>query len=388
MINKIKKIIKMPKTKRKAQLLPGICIMLLLCCTGCAQKKSGAVSGYADAKNGVAVVCEYVTLNGMEEGVAYGSGFFVGEEGKDPQYLVTNHHVIADYLYFGAGQQSSFTDDDGNSYVLKSSVRVYFDSRNYVEAYVVGYNEAADVAVLRLAEPTGQRCALTLCSPTEEMVGSSVYAIGYPGIADNPVVDPVTTWGLSDITYTSGIISRLTTTSGSGVHNIQIDVSIGHGNSGGPIVNEQGVVVGISASGLTNSQDEKAVYAVNIDEVLTLLKLHSVPHTMASDSRTGGSRVLLLAAAGAAVLVILIIVFAALSKKKNTPGQSAEPVHANPATPTPPVAAPSAAQPDASAAAARTLPHRITIYLLGQCCGVKMDTVFCLGLSRGKAVLA
>ena len=82
-----------------------------------------------------------------------------------------------------------------------------------------------------------------------------------------------------------------------GVQNIQIDVSIGHGNSGGPIVNEQGVVVGISASGLTNSQDEKAVYAVNIDEVLTLLKLHSVPHTMASDSRTGGSRVLLLAAA-------------------------------------------------------------------------------------------
>ena len=118
MINKIKKIIKMPKTKRKAQLLPGICIMLLLCCTGCAQKKSGAVSGYADAKNGVAVVCEYVTLNGMEEGVAYGSGFFVGEEGKDPQYLVTNHHVIADYLYFGAGKQSSLTDDDGNSYVL------------------------------------------------------------------------------------------------------------------------------------------------------------------------------------------------------------------------------------------------------------------------------
>lgn len=88
------------------------------------------------------------------------------------------------------------------------------------------------------------------------------------------------------------------------------------------------------------------------------------------------------------MLVILIIVFAALSKKKNTPGQSAEPVHANPATPTPPVAAPSAAQPDASAASARTLPHRITIYLLGQCCGVKMDTVFCLGLSRGKAVLA
>lgn len=348
---------KMLKTKGKTWLWLSVCGMLFLCCAGCAQKKSGAVSGYADAKNGVVVVCEYVTLNGMEEGVAYGSGFFVGEEGKDPQYLVTNHHVIADYLYFGAGQQSSFTDDDGNSYVLKSSVRVYFDSRNYVEAYVVGYNEAADVAVLRLAEPTDQRCALTLCSPTEEMVGSSVYAIGYPGIADNPVVDPVTTWGLSDITYTSGIISRLTTTSGSGVQNIQIDVSIGHGNSGGPIVNGQGEVVGISASGLTNNQDEKAVYAVNIDEVLTLLKLHSVPYAMASESKAGGSQVLLLIVAGAAVLLILIIVFVALAKKKDTSagsGSAGQPVSPPPAAPVSP-----AVRSDVSAMSAEDSGYRL-----------------------------
>lgn len=330
--------------KRRILLL-SFCIMLTLCCAGCSRTKSG-ISGYADAKNGVVVVSEYVSLDGIEAGVAHGSGFFIGNEGEDPQYLVTNHHVIEDYLYFGAGQNTSFTDENGKTYALKSYIRVYFDSKDYVEAYVVGYNESADVAVLRLAAPTGKRRALPLCPPANDMVGSAVYAIGYPGIADNPVVDSVTTWGLDDITFTSGIISRLTTTSGSGVQNIQVDVTIGHGNSGGPIVNENGGVVGISAWGYTNDSAEEAAYAVNIDEVITLLNIYSVPYTLATESKTGGNKTTLYIAAGAAVLLILIfvIVFVSLSRKKenSTPA----------ASPTPTVSSPSAVKPAVPAAPA------------------------------------
>lgn len=334
--------------KRRTRLL-GVCIALILCCVGCSQAKS-EISGYTDAKNGVVVVSEYVSLDGIEAGVAYGSGFFIGKEGADPQYLITNHHVIEDYLYFGAGQNATFTDENNKTYALKSYIRVYFDSRDYVEAYVVGYNESADVAVLRLAAPTDKRRALPICSPTNDMVGSTVYAIGYPGIADNPVVDSVTTWGLDDITFTSGIISRLTTTSGSGVQNIQIDVSIGHGNSGGPIVNENGEAVGISAWGYTNDNAEEAAYAVNIDEVITLLNIYSVPYTLASGSN--GNKTVIYIAAGAAVLLILIliIVFVSLSKKKGKDTQSAAPVLSEPVvSPTPAVSAARSAAPAASA---------------------------------------
>lgn len=319
---------KKASAKRKiTALYTSICMVFIWCFTGCASTASNT-PGHVDAKNGVVVVSEYVALDGVEAGVAHGSGFFIGKEGEDPQYLVTNYHVIADYLYFGAGQNASFTDEDGTAYALKSYVRVYFDSEDYAEAYVVGYNEVADVAVLRLAAPTDKRRALKLCSPTGDMVGSTVYAIGYPGIADNPVVDSVTSWGLDDLTFTSGVISRLTTTSGTGVQNIQVDVSIGHGNSGGPIVNDSGAVVGISAWGYTNENAEEAAYAVNIDEVITILNLYSIPYTMEFDSGMGGMLPIVGIAAGVAVLVIVIVVIVCLTKNKKKKG-TPEFVHAN-----------------------------------------------------------
>lgn len=306
---------KVTGVKRKAALFLGIWMLFVLCCGGCGKTKS-ATPGHLAAKNSVVVVSEYVSLDGVEAGLAYGSGFFIGKDGEDPQYLVTNHHVIADYLYFGAGQNSIFTDENGIQYALKSYLRVYFDSSDYVEAYVVGYNEKADVAVLRIASPTNKRSALRLCSPTEDMVGSTVYAIGYPGIADNPAVDSVTKWGLDDITFTSGVISRFTTTSGTGVKNIQVDLSIKHGNSGGPVVNGNGAAVGISTWGYTNTDAEEAVYAVNIDEVMTIINLYSVPYTIESESGVNMT-VIIAVAAGVVVLLIVIVIIAVLTKKKN-----------------------------------------------------------------------
>ncbi len=306
---------KVTGVKRKAVLFFSICMLFVLCCTGCGKTKS-ATPGHLAAKNSVVVVSEYVSLDGVETGLAYGSGFFIGKEGENPQYLVTNYHVIADYLYFGAGQNSIFTDENGIQYALKSYLRVYFDSSDYVEAYVVGCNETADVAVLRIASPTNKRSALKLCSPTEDMVGSTVYAIGYPGIADNPAVDSVTIWGLDDITFTSGVISRLTTTSGTGVKNIQVDLSIKHGNSGGPVVNGNGAAVGISTWGYTNANAEEAAYAVNVDEVMTLINLYSVPYTMESESGADMTMVIAVVA-GVVVLLIVIVMIVILTKKKN-----------------------------------------------------------------------
>lgn len=319
-----------------------MCIILLfsVCCVGCSNTNSNSntnTSGYLDAKNGVVVVTEYVALDGKVEGAWHGSGFFVGKEGEDPQYLITNHHVIADYLYYGAGQNATFIDEnsltieaDGTvhstTYAVKSYVRVYYDSDDYVEAYVVGYNEVADVAVLRLEEPTTKRRALQLCSPTGDMVGSNVYAIGFPGIADNNIVDAVTSWGLKDLTYTSGVISRLTTTSGTGVRNIQVDVTIAHGNSGGPVVNENGSAVGICTWGVRNEDAEEATYAVNIDEVITLLNLYDVPYTMESESSAKGIKPNIGIVAGAVVLLIIIVVIVCLlkNKKKSSSSEYAE----------------------------------------------------------------
>lgn len=327
------------------------CFLALVLSAGCTAADAG-VSGYTDAKKGVVVVSEYVALDGEEAGIAHGSGFFIGEDGENPQYLVTNYHVIADYLYFGAGQNAVYEDGQGNTAAVKSYVRVYYESDDYEEAYVVGYDEVADVAVLRLDKPTDKRLALPLLSPADDIVGAKVYAIGFPGVADNKAVDAVTKWGADDVTFTSGIVSRLTTTSGTGVQSIQIDVEIGHGNSGGPLVTEEGRVIGINTWGYTNNEAEEAAYAVNIGEVVKLLKLHSVPYTMGDGSLKGNGKILPFAVGGAVlVLAVLVIAIVLVARgKKSAPSQPAGASAARqPQAASVPLAAPAQASAPASA---------------------------------------
>lgn len=326
--------------KRAAALLLGICLAGMVC-TGCAGIGEGK-SGYTDAKNGVAVVGEYlavtsaekdgeyVTLNTEAEMLAHGSGFFVGRSGQEPQYLITNYHVIEDYMNLGAGQSVSVEGDEEIVYHVKSYLRVYFDASDYEEAYVVDYSEAADVAVLKLESPTDKRKALRIEVPSGDMAGTNVYAIGFPQVSDNAAVDAVTSWGPEDVTFTSGIISRLTTTSGTGVQSIQIDVNIGHGNSGGPLVNEAGNVLGINTWGVTNTSAETAMYAVNIDEAVRLLRLHNITFEEGSGSRSG--RVVLMIGIGAGILLIAVavILILALSVRKKKAGNAVPGSSTNP----------------------------------------------------------
>lgn len=311
----------MNRKKKKLRLLISCLLLAAMICTGCGASSAGA-GGYADAKNGVAVV--EVCVEPLDEPAicSYGSGFFVGNEGEDPQYMVTNWHVIQDYLYFGAGQYSLYSTSEGDVSVLKGYIRVYFDSSDYVEAYIVGYNDVADVAILKLEFPTAKRKPLQLCVPTEEMVSSPVYAIGFPSVAENYVADSVRKWGLNDSSFTSGIISRLITTSGTGVHNVQIDVSISPGNSGGPLVNQYGQVVGINAWGFTESVDEQMKYAINIDEAITLLTLHSVPYTLGTEKvQESNPAIPIVVGAALLVIVIAVIIIIVMNKKKKASGQ-------------------------------------------------------------------
>lgn len=238
----------------------------------------------------VAVAVYHDGADGQEYGICSGSGFFVGNQNEDVQYLVTNHHVIDDYLYNGAGNYVEKIwldlDSDGKrekySVPGKMKIRIYYDSKDYEEIYSVDYDDTKDIALLRLDKPTEKRKALKLCSPTEEMVGNNIYVIGYPGIADVYNIDPISTWEIGDASLTTGIISRLLTTSGTGVKQVQTDAQMRSGNSGGPMVNENGAVVGVNTSRLMNNMLEDSYYAVNIDEVIPMLKMHDVEYQLDS----------------------------------------------------------------------------------------------------------
>lgn len=354
--------------KRRMLTLAAAVFLLGFICTGCGDSAADKYN-YQDAKRGVVVVAEYVTTVGAERNNEYielneeqlwghGTGFFVGEEGENPQYLITNYHVIKEYQDLLAGELYAWQDDNGITYYEKCCLRVYFDNTDYEEAYVVGYSEAADVAVLRMESSTDKRRALVLCPPTDDIVGTAVYAIGYPGISDNLSVDSKTSWGVGDVTFTSGIVGRLTTSSGTGVQRIQMDADINGGNSGGPLVNEKGSVMGINTFHIDSGNNSKISYAVNINEAVTILNLHSIPYVLESARKSGRTAGwVLYAVIGVVVLAVVAGVVLLLAKgnnKKSTPaakdGGSAviSPTAPVAPAPVPPAPAPSARDPQDS----------------------------------------
>lgn len=275
-------------------------------------------------RNSVVVVNICCEINGKVYSYGWGSGFFVGELNKDPMYLITNYHVIEDFIKEGSGELIE-EKTNTTTETRRSLIRIYYSSNDYEEAYPVVYDQTKDVAVLRLSSPTSKRQALALKSPTDSMVGSPVYAIGFPGLADNIFTNATSSWGSSDVSVTSGSLSRMLTSSGTGKSLIQIDCVIRHGNSGGPIVNDDGEAIGIAVSVVSDlkNEDSDVYYAVNIDEVIPFLKQYDIPYSSNAMTIFGIPVVILLIIAGAAIIALAVIIIVLVSSKKKTTSKSA-----------------------------------------------------------------
>jgi len=130
---------------------------------------------------------------------------------------------------------------------------------------VVGTDENSDTAVVRVSDPAGELVEAALAVGVTPLVGQTAIAIGSP-------------FGLEQ-TVTQGIVSALNravpTQSGNLVAMIQTDASINSGNSGGPLVDRYGEVIGINVQIRTSSGDNAGIgFAVPIDlayEVATRL---------------------------------------------------------------------------------------------------------------------
>lgn len=203
-----------------------------------------------------------------------GTGFFIGKEGENPQYLVTNYHVIAEFVEYGAGSRDS-------------ELYVFYDQDYYEEVYIQEYDETKDLAVLRLAKATDKRKPLKLEKIGSNSVGSIVYAIGFPSVADS-AAESASAFDIDDATVTNGSIGRLITQRGTGRRVIQTDAAVHPGNSGGPLINGNGNVIGVNTF-IANAEDgtkaEGINYAVSIEELIPMLNNNEVPYEMASENR-------------------------------------------------------------------------------------------------------
>ena len=173
-------------------------------------------------------------------GAAAGSGFVITEDG----YILTNYHVI-----------------DG-----ANSIKVTFDNGKEYTATYIGGEEKNDIAVIKV-DATGLT-PVVIGKSSDMLVGEQVTTIGNP---------------LGELTFSesTGIISALdrsiTMSDGRQMNMIQTDCAINSGNSGGPLFNSHGEVIGIvsakysSGSNSSSASVEGLGFAIPMDDVANMV---------------------------------------------------------------------------------------------------------------------
>ena len=186
----------------------------------------------------VGITTEIVTTNGWGQPVsaaAAGSGFVITEDG----YILTNYHVIED----------------------ANSIKVTFVDGTSYDATLVGGEEENDIAVLKIN--ANGLTPVIIGNSDNVQVGEQVVAIGNP---------------LGELTYsmTQGIISAkdrsITMENGEVMNMLQTDTAINSGNSGGPLFDMYGQVIGITSAKLSGSSSSSATieglgFAIPINDI-------------------------------------------------------------------------------------------------------------------------
>ena len=207
-----------------------------------------------------------------------GSGFAIGEEGQPVSYIVTNAHVVVDRYAEYLSTNSTTAKTEVNSR-RADEVRVYFSygSNDFMRAQIYYINEKKDICILKLPEPTDKRKPLVICRSENIDMDDEFAALGFPFDSDLFMDNTGLAYNIDDITMTRGAISRKSTDQ-NGVQVYLIDVDIRSGNSGGPLVNSKGEVVGINTYSVGKSK-----YAVVIDELLAAVNRDVVPYTLSTE---------------------------------------------------------------------------------------------------------
>jgi S1-C subfamily serine protease len=165
----------------------------------------------------------------IQSGTSRGTGFFVQRD-----TVITNAHVVG-------GQ---------------SAVKLQVGERSYV-ARVATVSTGSDLAVLKLDQAIPTQVTLELGSASQARVGQEVIAIG-------------SALGVLSNTVTRGIVSAVRQVGS--VTLVQTDAAINPGNSGGPLLDRNGVVIGVNSMAVSKQTGEGVAFAVAINHAQQLLE--------------------------------------------------------------------------------------------------------------------
>ena len=204
-----------------------------------------------------------------------GTAFAISDDG----YFITNVHVVCDLAKNCQPPKSLIAVRLENGLIKKYKTKVIWKDIKRDLSLVKVYN--IDIKGLKFAKKV---------TSTE-----SVFAIGYPGVGDNSGDSHIDDPDFAKATITRGTVSRIFSkplVTNVDVKVIQTDTAVNHGNSGGPLVNQCGEIVGVNESKALHAQNIKSNivgdviqginFAVHKDEVISSLNNNHDNYKIAS----------------------------------------------------------------------------------------------------------
>jgi serine protease Do len=176
---------------------------------------------------------------GTSEGM--GSGIIINDQG----YVLTNYHVIS-----GA-----------------TTVKVVLNTGKEVAAKVVNYDQTSDVAIVKITDNITMPGVAALGDSSALLVGELAVAIGNP--LGKEFLGSVTVGVISAV---DRVIDET-----SSIKYIQTDAAINSGNSGGPLVNSKGEVIGINTAKITATGVEGLGFSIPINQIKSEIATLSIP---------------------------------------------------------------------------------------------------------------
>ena len=358
------------KTKMNARLTRALVAALVVCMLACTMLSTVAFAANQavnDAKLGVLQVnLMYTDDDNNVKNVSSGTGFLINDN-----TVLTNFHVTNLYERDMKEMMETFGKTEAE---IKSrlSVSVTISRDVTLPASILTESNEMDFSALRLSSSLQGKASLKIRdtqNPVQQ--ADDVYAIGFPATA--AILQSVNTYTSADATITQGSVNKigvgLNLHSGANTTFIQTSCNLDYGNSGGPMVDEYGYVIGICQGDTEYGTDY--YYAVEISqvtEVLDALGVHydigyppiPVPtETEAKPTETESKpdeitvpepsetlppppppgpdtkMILIIAAVAVAAIVLIVVVVVAGGKKKKAPAPAPVPAP-RPVTPVAP----------------------------------------------------
>lgn len=225
-----------------------LCLFILLSCILPAMAATGVPEEVMESTKSVVRI-----LSKYYNGAATGSGFVIKNEPGEV-LIATNDHVV-----------------EGNP----TSISIWVGEDRMVNAEIVFTTSEKDLCVLKVTDTVDMK-PLKL-SKEEPQHGAAIYVVGYPGAGD--ILSDTQAHTSESVTITDGIISAIRSFTiekgGNPVKLLQVNAAINSGNSGGPLFDTEGVVVGVNTYKV--NVDSQGVFgSVAISELWSLLNQYGI----------------------------------------------------------------------------------------------------------------